>query len=676
MDEAAKSSWPRLRQAHGRLWDALWGSDAELDAAVEAVAEALLEAEDLIEAVGELDDMVTAQLDQGLRIALDSGQDRDALGVRLYAACIEDLYTGLDWPFPAADTRLQRGQLALDLNLLDEAETLLREAATALDEDQDFHAGTPWHLLGEALRRQHRNAEAVEAYARAAEISAACSAHGQAAESFDALAGLTVTTDPERAATAFERAAGHWRHVEEHAEADESEILAGRAAVELLSGCDAADTERRERFARKAFEIGRRLDDDALAAMGALQLGLVHLERLDAAPAIDVLQFGVESCERLTDRSLQALTLGMLAVAQLLRPDLAAAEHVIRRALALADHLEDQDFVDLLVTTLASLTQSRADLTTAQQLIEVVQGRLIDQDLAFLRDQKAIMERLAAEDVSGMHELAERMVARAGDDPRSAEHAAFALGILILMDAAAQDGATATARLAQLDRIVQLARTDGDRFGARGLELVMPLYRALAALARGDRQVSIGELERWHGELLAGRGGSSALAARAAALLGFVHGESGRADSAVAWLVPAVVFHLREFSLVPSSSERAAIRRQLDGAVAAALRAIAATGDAVLLSEFLETIRSQSMPDPVDDSPDQTRSVAALVTLLIPGRLGTHQDWIEQETSMSVPPRVVMPWGRIALEHVDEQVARYAPGPRSSPGLVRLQVPR
>ena len=350
----------QLRLAHDRFVAELEGTDEEVESTQYDLFTALDSYPDPDEALAALDELVQAHLDEGVREATDTAsadaaRQRASYLVRLYGAALEDFYNIVEAPLLAWETRFYRGRVALDLGRLDEAEELLRAATVGLAEEPALCAGSPWHFLGVALDRQGgRTREAVDAFRRAAELSAGLGEPGKAAESYDELGRLVAPDDPERGIQCFTDAAAQWRLAGDEDEATASEALAGRAAYEVVvAAYDSGDLDRRLRFAQLAHDLARGVDAE-LTGLCEFQQALVHFERMDLTATIPLLLSAGRTLERVEDPQVRAYGLLSLAIGHTLSVDVEAAEPFIRRALALAEQLDDDALVAQLLGMLAS----------------------------------------------------------------------------------------------------------------------------------------------------------------------------------------------------------------------------------------------------------------------------------------------------------------------------------
>lgn len=658
------------------------GTDEEFVSAQDTLIAALDAYADPDEALDALNELVATRLDVGLREATDETAEDDARQraswlVRLYGAAAEDFYVAIELPLLAWEVRLNRGRLALDLDRLDEAEDLVRAAALGLAEEPELCAGSPWHLLGTALDRQGgRTEEAIDAFGRAAELSSGLGEPALAAESYDELGRLIAAEDPERAISCFTGAVAQWRLAGNEEEATASQALSGWAAYDVVrKAYDDGDLDRRLRFAILARELSLGIDAE-LTGLSELQQAIVLFERMDLTAATPLLTSAGRTLDSVDDHQVQAYGALSLALGHTLSVDLEAAEPAIRRALAMAEHLDDDELVAQLLEMLAASAQMRFDTDSASAIRDAVLGRLHGENSLVARDREQLMNHLVSNNVVAARHHAEQMVERWSGIPDARNDVVFALGLLVMFDGVLRDAAAAAGRMQLLEELIAAERGTGNLLGVYALEWMRPLIAAFAALAQGDQDRFGRILLERHDELLAA--GSTMMAARVIGVLGLSEHWSGRPWSAIEWLLPANLGLLRQLSVLPSSAERAALRSQLQHAVAAMFEAVAATGDARLLSELIEAVRAQGVPDPVGEGSTDNRSVSALLGSLLPGPAEVAPAWIEQETMLPEPPLVVMPWGSVALERFVVAGERYVSARIAStrPGRVRLVVPR
>lgn len=652
---------PELRGAHEALISAVDGDERHWRVALDRLATALDDYWDPDDALDALDALVGVELDTGVEQALTDlaagdTDSRSARHVRIYAAMVEDLYESLDLPFAAWEMRFRRGRLALDLELVDEAVELLQTAAPALATSPEVYAGSPWHLLGVALVRQDRTPEAIDAFELAASVSAEQSEHAMAAESLDEVARLVEERSPERSVRYYADAAEQWRLAGDAEEAGSSLALAGWAALDVVSTAySEGDRVRRETFAKLAYDAG--LDNDEnLSAIAAVQLALVYVERFDPAPAIELLTVARATFERNGEGEMLAPCLAVLAAAHGLTADITTADALLRQALAMAEHLDDQALVAHLLGFLGNSAEMRFDNALATDLLTVAAQHMSEVDLPLMHDQHQLMALMMEGNLVDARSLAESIVRRTIATPRVRLEGLPALGVLVIMLAAEGDAPAVERHVQRLEDLSGSERVSGEAFSAAGIDWILPVMRAFAALARGEVHASQRILLNRHDELLSD--GAGLMAARLAGLVGLIDLQTGQVSSAVDRLVPVMLALSRQLAILPSSAEREALRTQLQHTINPAFQAIAATGNDRLFSEILEIVRSQSIPEPTEGS-DAIRSVASLLGDLLPGRFGSRFGSLEQETNLAVPPLIVMPWGTVALDRLNARADRY-----------------
>jgi tetratricopeptide (TPR) repeat protein len=655
------------------------GDEQDWEAAFDGLAVALDAYDDPVEALDALDALVADQLDNGLeraRADISAGDEKTpwARWIRRYAALLEDFYTSVDLSFAAWNVRFHRGRLALTLDLVDEAVELLHDAAPELALTPEVYAGTPWHLLGEALNRQGRSREAANAFELAAAASTVQGEHALAAESLDELARVVEGEDPERSVELYSAAAKQWRLRGNEDEAKGSVALAGWAALEVVKSAYAAgDLGRREMYARLAYDGGSDVDED-VTALAALQLALLHTERADPAPAIELLTEALATFESNGEGEMVAYGLAMLAGAYTLAGDLASADAVLRRALAMAEQFDDQEMVAQLLGMLGASAEARFDHVAAGNLLGLAAEHVLDVDLPLAQDRQRLTALLFEGNLVEARSLAESIVERTMGTPRTRLDGLSALGILFLLLAAEGDVRTADHYVRMLEDLSESERATGESLSDSGIKWMLPLLRAFAAMARGEMQTSQRILLARHDELL--HDGAGLMAARLAGVVGLIDFQTGHIWAAVDRLVPVTLALSRQLAMLPSSAERSALRTQLQNGVRPTFEAVAATGDDRLLSELIEIVRSQSIPEPPHGL-DAVPSVASLLRNLFPGR-GTGQvEWAEQETNLRVPPLIVMPWGSVALGQLMPSAERYIDARRATAEVrVLIVVPR
>jgi len=311
---------------------------------------------------------------------------------------------------------------------------------------------------------------------------------------------------------------------------------------------------------------------------------------MELAAAIQLLRSAGRILERVDDPHIQAYGVLAFALGHTLNADMEAAEPTIRRALAMAEHLDDDALVTQLLGMLEAAAAMRFDAASSSAVLDALRGRLEGEHPSAVRDRERLMVLLATNDVVAARAHAEEMVERWAGIPAASDHVVFALGLLVILDGILRDGPAAARRMAVLEGLIAAEQTTGHQFGVWALEWMRPVVEAFVALAQGDNDRYSRVRRQRHDQLVgegAGLGGSPA-----GGTLGLNEHWSGRPWSAIEWLLPANLGLLQQMSSLPSSAERAALRTQVRHGIAPRFAAVAATGDARLLSELIEAMRA------------------------------------------------------------------------------------
>lgn len=668
----------RLRTAHEYVSDLTRPPD-DWEPAVDRVLEALSCFPDSDDALDALDDLVqsrrAAWLDEAMAIGAESRVNSDAAyRVRWYCAVIEDLYSSIGTPVLGWEARQSAGLVALELGRAEEAEQLLRESAEALADYPDVYAGAPWHVLARAVGAQGRVSEAAGLFARAAAVSAEQGEHALAGESLDARAGLmSDDDDPEQALVSYGDAADQWRLAGDEAEARGSRAAAGWAAMTASQRAyNRDDAAGSEVYAQLAHAAAQEVADETLAALAALQIALFACGKADPGTAVELLEPYIGAFERTGDHETEVYLLTALGGAHTLLTNLSTGERLFRRALALAASV-DEETTAAVAEMLAQLATVRFDRDGMQQLNRIIGQRLTGGDVDDLR-LSGVLSAHAAGDYRRAQDLAQRLVGQNPDQDPTGD-VASALLYLLTLDAAHGDAGAAQTHLRHLERLITAESAALPGYVKLSEEAVLPYGRALAAAARGDHGTFERLLTQRHDRCLELGLGESA--ARTASMLGIFALQAGRPLEALHRLIPATIGLSSLLIDLPSSAERKSLRDAMHQADLAILQLIAQSGGATLMAEYLELARAQGIPEIVDTTTEQVRSIAALVGLTT-GTSVASVDQERQETVLPRPPLVRMPWGSVACGRYVEQAASYAPSstPARPATVVELIVPR
>ncbi|MBL8929290.1 MAG: hypothetical protein JNL54_04125 [Kineosporiaceae bacterium] len=672
---------PELRAAHDLLVElVVAGADTVLPA-FDAIVDAIVAYGDEEEGLFAFDDLVAEQLERLGEIwsGADSGPDgaRDAGSTaRMYAAAVEDFYAAGELDLAAACMRFTRGEMALIHGFINEALPLLLSAVDELDAEPSLLGGTARHLLGTALEKSGQRSEAIAAYRFAAELSQGQDMHGAAAGSLDQVARLLQDDDPAGAAQAWQDAARSWRLDGDEQEAAGSERSAGWALLDVRDDhTDPSDTESLERLAREAYEIGLRCDE-VLAAEAALYLVEPMDLRNDFTGLVRLMEYVTDVGDRYEERFLQAMGRFVLAAALTLTGDIERGEDAARRALTYADDIDNPMLVAQLLGTLALAAAARSDAEAAAALVTMIRrlvGDALDEHLGLIDDNIRLVAAIRAKDVAGARSIAKDVVARADDGSVLGTDKNMALSYLLLLDLAMGDGAAAERHHEVLKEVRDQERHTGSRYALKAMEWVEPLGPMLAAGARRDWVTFDRLLIRTRDELLAE--GAGILAFRLDALAGAASMSRGLHREALARLGPVTLASAMIVCLPPSSKERIAQREQLIAVSGLALRCATDVADVRAVAELVECVRSQAIPVPLEGAANEPLSIDRMLAMFSAQPPVNAASLSEGETTLPLPPRIVMPWGSLALDDHDDAALRYVPELTVAP-RVRLVVPR
>ena len=352
------------------------------------------------------------------------------------------------------------------------------------------------------------------------------------------------------------------------------------------------------------------------------------------------------------------------------RTDLERAEELVRRATRIAQEQGmSAEELDQLWGMLGVFSLTRRDESSAQGSFERYGARLDDAGRAAVDDRAELVRRFTSGDLDALRILAERLVS-APHGPDDADVTMVADSMLLLLDTMSGQAGNAQERLARLTA----PGAAGDPFTALALDAMMPLYQALAAQAAGDLAGFERELGVLHDRTLAS--GAGPMAARVLGMLAIADIERRRPRAALERLLPALLASRARLSDLPSSAEREAYRTSLAGVATTAVALVAGLPDARLLTELLETLRTQGLPLTEEAATADAPPIAALLAGFSPQVPGMPDGtWREQASLLPVAPLVVLPWGTVALARHHDEAARYAPE-LADARRVRLVVPR
>ena len=216
-----------------------------------------------------------------------------------------------------------------------------------------------------------------------------------------------------------------------------------------------------------------------------------------------------------------------------------------------------------------------------------------------------------------------------------------------------------------LQRIVAWQEGGAETFQAAAayVDMIAGTLRAMLAYRGGEPAAATSELGRLEAGMLAGGAGlfaAQVAVGRGIALL-------GRGDAAAAGqvLVPAVLALDAVRFTLDDAERRALWSAPLAVAFGAALRAAAASGDAVLLAELIEVARANAIPAP--RSGDAAPALDELLGDPVPMASGSPATLAgsavlagtEHRTVLGVPAQLRTPWGTLALAGHLEAAGRY-----------------
>ena len=690
-----------LAVAHAELVAAAdQGDDGRLDWAFDRLAAALDRFSDDDAAVEALEGCMDRHLD-ALRGRWAAPSDEDGLSggvvnedaadaAVLYLALVEDFFAACDLPFDVARTRVRRARLLIAQEREDAARMLLLGSLAQTDAvPVEVYGGRVHGLLASVVHEQnpsyavHLLGEAVDRYRAAGDDVGVAEMLILRAGPLEAI-GLR-----EQAALDYEEAAKVWASIEvlpeERAERDqeiaEATFGAGIQYLDMaMEAIEAEDVPRWTTVLRRGFPLlqaGRNAASeedfkelggvDALLVLAATLLAWGLLRQRDdgvpIAPAEALAALGaVEALTPAVDDETRLGYLTMAAVAHGLSSEQPVADAAARRALDLARRVRDHAAVTFLRAAVAALATGRPQVDTGE-LKRALEG--YGAELASALRHQRVSQKLLSEDESAFSDI-EEMTADASDTSGSDD--LLLLGLRVVYQARGEIPGEARSSLGRLELAFErLARTMPAEHVVR-LRPMVVMARAAVLFADGRRSEADRLLRVETSEQLAA--GGRGWAARLQGLAGQFDVEAGRPRSGAERLMTSAIAVRAELADLPSSAERAAQRAMTLAILEAAVSAVAAVDDRTLLAELVETLRCQSLPEPLaPDAP--VRSLLALMS----DADDVAQPWAEQETVVTVPPRVVMPWGAAALGRHYDEAARFAPALADAP-LVRLVVPR
>ena len=195
------------------------------------------------------------------------------------------------------------------------------------------------------------------------------------------------------------------------------------------------------------------------------------------------------------------------------------------------------------------------------------------------------------------------------------------------------------------------------------VEMIAGMLRTMLAHHDGEPAAVKAELGHLETEMLTG--GAGLLAAQVAVGRGIALLDRGDAAEAARVLVPAVLALDAVRFTLDDAERRALWSAPLASAFGAALRAAAASGDAILLAELIEVARANAIPAPRSgDAPPAldellgdpgATALGTPATLAGPAVLGGT----EHRTVLGVPAQLHTPWGTPALAGYVETAQRY-----------------